>query len=281
MKTLVYADIFDYPLKAWEAHKWLIGRQASLKQVEKALHKLIQKSVVKNQGDYFFISSKRGVVNKRILKEKVSRNHWQKTFWVGQMLRVVPWVKLVGVSGSLAISSSKNIDDIDLFIITAPNRLWLSRLMTTACCQILGLRRKRGELKGVGGKLCLNLFVDESQLKQERHNLYMAREVLQMKALWQRGGVYQKYLEENSWAFRFLPNWSTSQIQNLKSKSQKRGLKLKIFDELEDLAKWLQLKIMGKPSGAERIKEGALYFHPQDAGPQILESYRAKLKSFL
>ena len=49
------------------------------------------------------------------------------------------------------------------------------------------------------------------------------------------------------------------------------------MDYIEKLAKWIQLKIMRKPEGMERIADGALYFHPQDIRPKILKLYRQKI----
>src|SRR5262245_34090416 len=43
LKTLIYADIFDYPLKAWEIHKWLISKKkCELSEVEESLRRLVK-----------------------------------------------------------------------------------------------------------------------------------------------------------------------------------------------------------------------------------------------
>ncbi len=56
------------------------------------------------------------------------------------------------------------------------------------------------------------------------------------------------------------------------------GLDKHMTDFLEKMAKWLQLKIMKKPQGMERIEDGALYFHPNDIRGKVLESYRKKVR---
>lgn len=50
-----------------------------------------------------------------------------------------------------------------------------------------------------------------------------------------------------------------------------------MYNLLEALAKWFQLRIMQKPKGMERIEDGALYFHPEDCRPKVLSEYRQKL----
>ena len=100
------------------------------------------------------------------------------------------------------------------------------------------------------GKVCLNTILDEEFLEQENKDLYTAHEVLQMLVCWQRKGIYSKYLFDNEWVFKFLPNW-TSKTKYTKPKIKKGS---KFFDLLEIVAKNLQLKIMQKPQGLERVE---------------------------
>ncbi|MBI3109639.1 hypothetical protein HYZ06_01220 [Candidatus Daviesbacteria bacterium] len=260
LKTLIYADIFDYPMTLREVHKWLIGKKANLRQVEKALRKKDLR------------------VAKRRYRERQSAIYLKKAKFISLFLKIIPWIKLVGVSGSLAMNNAGKKDDIDLFLITAKNRLWISRLLVLGLLILTGQRRKRGDLPTrVAGKICINTLLEEDRLEQKNKDIYLAHEVLQMRVLWQREGVYQKYLEDNSWAFKFLPNWiSSSDLRRNIHKSLIINHK-SFFDFIESIAKWFQLKIMQQPKGMERIEDGALYFHPQDVRGKILALYKQKL----
>lgn len=276
LKTLIYADIFDYPLTIFEIHKWLIGRKATLRQVEKALNKLCQVSSVKCQRGYYCLPRRNGIVNKRKRKEKQSESYLKKAQILTFLLKFIPWIKLVGISGGLAMGNASKKDDIDLFIITAKNRLWISRFFVLGILSLLGQRRKVGEMgKKIAGKLCINTLLEEDRLEQNNKDIYLAHEVLQMKVLWQRDGIYGKYLEDNTWAFKFLPNWVGPALV---SSPPAFFNWIPVFAEmtLEKLAKWLQLKIMVKSQGMERIGDGALYFHPNDIRFRILKLYRKK-----
>lgn len=276
LKTLAYYDIFNFPLKAWEIHKWLIGSSASLKQVEKKLKKLKEKLMINNQGDYWFLSDKRSLIKDRKARELVSARHLTTAKIVAQIFKIIPWIKLVGVSGSLAMMGSRDKDDIDLFIITGKNRIWITRLLLIFLTSMVGLRRKRREkILSAAGKICINLILEEDNLTQHNKNIYVAHEILQMHVLWQRDDIYSKFLHDNEWTFRYLPNWKSG------IKTQKYNSKVKSFgivNWLEDLAKGLQLKIMNSPSGSERIESGALYFHPEDKGKKILAEYGKRLE---
>lgn len=280
LKTLSYADIFDYPLKAWEIHKWLIGKKMTLKQVEKTLKRKGLESRIKNQGDFYFLKERKGLVKKRLQREKDSAKLMRQAVWVANILKVIPTIKLIGVSGNLAMENATTKDDIDFFIVTRKGKLWVSRLATLILLNFLGKRRSRDD-KNVSGKICVNLLLEEDQLIQKFKDLYTAHEILQMKLLWQRDEVYSKFLEDNEWVFKFLPNWTSSvkklKVQDSKSKVKKeeesyyRG---NVIDGMEYFVRVLQLRYMGLPTGKERVSETALYFHPNDYREKILKSYR-------
>lgn len=208
LKTLIYADIFDYPLKVYEIHKWLIGKQASLRQVEKAVEKLRVKGKVVRGEDYYFLPGRHQLLAKRQRRQQQSVKYFRKAKLLTVILKLIPWIKLIGISGGLAMENAQKGDDIDLFIITAKNRLWISRLLALGLLSLTGQRRKVGQNgKKVAGKLCLNILLEEDRLAQINKDIYLAHEVLQMRVLWQREKVYSKYLSENTWVFKFLPNW--------------------------------------------------------------------------
>ncbi len=309
LKTLIYADIFDYPLKMNDIHKWLIGRKANLRQVESAIGRLVENSKLKIQGGYYFLPGKNGLIIKRKRREGQSAKYFRKAKILCQILKIIPWIKLVGISGGLALCNASKKDDIDLFIITAKNRLWISRLLALVLLSLIGQRRKVGEKgKKIAGKLCLNILLEEDRLEQQNKDIFVAHEVLQMKVLWQRDGIYAKYLERNSWAFKFLPNWvgvgearlgsgdfgrqpRSLAHQRKRPVANRLGYALRLSADrlrlaafggslpllLEILAKKLQLKIMQKPKGLERIEDGALYFHPEDCRSKILSEYQRNL----
>ena len=278
LKTLIYADIFDYPQKAYEIHKWLIGRQVTLRQVEKGIQRLIEKQKVESQKEYIFLRGRKELVRKRKIRQNQSNKFLLKAKLATYVLKAIPWIKLAGVSGGLAMKNASKDDDIDLFIVTSKNRLWLSRILTIALLDLLGVRRKAGiKPNKVAGKLCLNILLEEDRLAQSKSDIYLAHEVLQMQVLWQRGGIYQKYLEENEWAFNLLPNWMGNQHQVSRTHNTNYLIN-NTLDRLEELAKKFQLWYMKKPEGMERVEDGALYFHPNDTRSQVLADFRQRFK---
>lgn len=277
LKTIIYADLFDYPLKAWEIHKWLIGKQASLQQVERALTKLTKSKKIGTYKDFYFLPQKRSSIKKRIEKMPYSTNYFSRAKFFANFLKIIPWISLVGISGNLAMDNAGEEDDIDLVIITQKKRLWITRVAVFLIFSIFDLRRSRGEDKeSVAGKFCTNIFLEETSLGQESHDLFTAHEVLQMRVLWQRGKTYQSFLEDNAWALEYLPNWKAKKTF---SNTDKRQKPLELVDSINNILKNIQLRYMGIPTGDERINEGAVYFLPNDLRGKILQTFNKKLKN--
>ncbi|PJC82439.1 hypothetical protein CO006_03665, partial [Candidatus Roizmanbacteria bacterium CG_4_8_14_3_um_filter_35_14] len=56
-----------------------------------------------------------------------------------KLLTLFPQIKLIGLSGSIAMMNASHDDDIDLFIITAKNRLWTGRFLAVTIAFLMGL----------------------------------------------------------------------------------------------------------------------------------------------
>ncbi len=96
LKTLNYKDFSRFPMKAYEIHKWLIGKKATLFQVEKALEKLLEKRKIQNLNDYYFLPKRKHLTQKI---DKQSPSSLITVRILTLVLRVIPRVKLIGISG--------------------------------------------------------------------------------------------------------------------------------------------------------------------------------------
>lgn len=184
-----------------------------------------------------------------------------------------PQIRLIGLSGSVAMLNAKKTDDIDLFIITARNRIWTARFIVNVVAWTLGLKRKSGEVRAQN-KVCLNLFFDESStfIQKKHHTNYMAHEVLQMVPILDVNRSYRRFLLTNDWIRAFCPNVDpksyfpynfSPERYTSRNRQNKQGI---IGRAIEILLKQMQIWYMRKPIGDERIEKGQLWFHPRDYG---------------
>ncbi len=185
-----------------------------------------------------------------------------------RICQFIPTVSMIGLTGSCSISNATADDDIDLMIITSSHRLFLTRLIVVAVAQIMGVRHRRGA-KHDPDKVCLNLWLDESDLivPQPKISLYSAREMAQLRVLFDRSHYYHRFLSANLWVTAYLPNFSFTQSENsnIFQKSNKNTLSLWIIgDVLEKVAKLFQLRQINRHRTREYITDTQLWFHPID-----------------
>jgi len=215
--------------------------------VEKGLKRLIGKKKIIERYGYYSLIGRSKNIQKRIDKLQTSQAHMHSAKWIVRLFKLVPWIQLVGISGNLAMDNADEYDDIDLFVITQKKRLWISRLSILFILSLLEKRRRRSDSrKSAAGKFCLNLLLEEDQLEQTRKDLYIAHEVLQMRPIWERSNIYSIFLNQNSWAFDYLPNWLTG-FQGYSGTKKKNSSGFKLTDLIETVVSFLQPPIYARP----------------------------------
>lgn len=262
-KVFDYFAIFDYFPSFEDVYTFFP------KKISKDQLKTVYKEYKYTVGEY----SKDKIKNQK-LKIKISQkklNNLRFRVYI-RLISLFPQIKLVGLSGSISMMNAKDDDDIDLFIITAENRLFTGRLIALFLVQLLGLRRRRGLVKQFKDKICLNLFFDESNLKvpKFKQTLFVGHEVLQMKPIINKNCTYEKFLSANKWVLLFFPN--ASQILNLKKYKSNFFINRKsknLGDRLENRLKNLQLKLINQHKTTEIITSDQLWFHPDDFAKKI------------
>lgn len=205
LRTLAYADIFDYPLKENEIYRFLISKsQIPSSKLQKEL--LALSSKVSQKEGFYFLRGREKIVSLRKKREQWSREKLKIAKRVAGWLKLIPSIKMVAVTGALAMENSDEEDDIDLFIVTSANRLWLSRGLVVTFLRLTGQYWRPGKIKN---KICPNMLLDENHLRipKKEQDLFSAHEVCQLKPLWDRDKTYQKFIQANQWVKRFLPNW--------------------------------------------------------------------------
>jgi hypothetical protein len=214
LACLSYFDLFSYPLREEEVFLWLPAK-AGRQEVKKALEELRKAGKVSVKDGFYFFPPKNSV-ELRKKRERYAEGKIKKAQKAARLLGFLPGVLLVGLTGNLAMKAAKKEDDIDFLIITRSGWLWRSRFLAVIFLELLGWRRRPNQ-KEVRDKICLNLFLEEGHLalKKERHDLYTAHEILQMKPLVDKANAYQRFLQANFWAASFLPQaWGEKKVKS-------------------------------------------------------------------
>lgn len=200
LQTVAYADVFDYPLKTQEVHRYLTGSSASPEQTDEGLRELAgQAGPLRCVDGYYLLAGRESIVAIRLRREKIAARLWPRAVHYGGMIAALPFVRMVAVTGSLAMRNVEQDADLDYLVVTAPGRLWLCRAMALA----LG----RWAALATLGKtsLCPNYLISENALEFPDQSLYAAHELAQMVPL-SGMPVYRRIRALNPWVRDFLPN---------------------------------------------------------------------------
>ena len=262
LKSLLYHNIFDYPLTEGELVKWVAG--SGVEVVVK------EKYIAEQKSGLYFLKGKEGVVYKRLLKRRISIRKIQIAKKTANLLSVIPTIKLIAVTGSLAMENASDDSDVDLLIITASGTLWITRLFTLVFLKLIGIPVRRYKDKKQKDKICMNMWFEESALSWPvgDRNSFTAHEIAQIKPLIDRDSTYEKFIAENMWLKDFWPNAVkiTKEPRNKRTKEQKRFFSLVV----EKLAFRIQHAYMKKKITREVVTPTRAIFHPNDLGEVVL-----------
>lgn len=283
LKTLLYSDIFDYPLSKEEIWKYLISKKKE--NYHDFINHLSNKETsFGNKNNYFFLNGRDGLVIIRTKKEKESLKKIKFAQKIISSLTIIPTVRFIGISGALAMKNSDEGDDIDLFIISSKNSVWITRLLMVLVLKILGVYRERNG-KNISNKICLNMLIDEASLlfPKKRRDLYTAHEIAQIMPMFQKDNIYEKFIYSNNWISKFLPNAFDKKEKFL---SANLNITDKIFNwifeifPIEVLLKNIQIRYMKNHLTKETILDNFIAFHPFDYKTYVLKTYAKKLAKF-
>lgn len=195
LQTLVYADLFDYPLTPDEVVRYL-GVSAEPVTILEELNAGAARGALVRRNGYVALPGRDDLFALRARREQIAARQWPAARRYAHWLALTPFVRMVAVSGTLAVNNVEAADDIDLFIVTQPGRLWLCRALVILLVRLAAL---------AGDELCPNYFLSEQKLGLEEHTLFAAREVTQMVPLY-GSGVYWRIRQLNGWVDDFLPH---------------------------------------------------------------------------
>lgn len=284
--TLLYSDIFDFPLTKDELWKFLVSKsRISKKTFEEALLSL--KLTITQKDGYYSLAGKGKNITRRkqYLSQVAQKKHIAKK--AAYYLSYVPTIKFIGISGGLAIGDAERGDDIDLFLITKKHTLFVTRLFVLAILELMNLRRRRNE-KNPNNKVCTNLIIEETRLRwpEKQRDIYTAHEIAQVLPLFEREEMYQKFLDSNSWIESFLPNCLSEKGEVIGKKWKRQYYSLSLISLLlasspiERFVRNLQKRYMKRHQTTETVKENVLALHPNDYRSKIVSILNLKLKQF-
>lgn len=196
--TVAYRDMFRFPVTAAEIHRYLHGVSCSLEEVRDALASSASLAAhLETDGEFFCLKGRAESFAIRRRRRELSCAQWPTARRFASFLAMLPNVRMVAMTGSLAAGNFPEDGDIDFLLVTDSGSLWRTR----ALCRLLALLDEKLRR----GLFCPNTFLSTAALSLNRRTLYDAQELCQMIPL-HGTESYRTVREANGWTADWLPN---------------------------------------------------------------------------
>jgi len=201
LRTLIYADMFDYPLRQEEAYFGLLECAATQNEVNAALAHLQRKHLINHSGEWWHLAGREEIAVERQRRGEYTRKLWRDNARLIKLICRFPFVKGVALSGAGSFENCQPADDVDLFIIVDQNRLWFTYASLVFLLKILGKRKLT----------CMNYLIGHLALAipaGRDRDFFVAHQIAFLKPLRGRQ-IFQEFFSVNSWINEYLPQRSS------------------------------------------------------------------------
>ena len=284
LKPISYFDIFSHPLKGEEI-KSLLVRNIENDDLDSLLNELVDSRKCFTTDGYYSIREDVDLLVKdRKVKEEEAQKYFRKIPFYVRLIKSFPFVRGLAVSGSLSKNVMYDDGDIDYFVITSSERLWICRTLLILFKKVFLLNSKK--------YFCVNYFVDENNLEILDKNIFTAIELTYLIPIYNQS-LIDKLKEANRWRESYFPNFNHPiklDVKEGNSRLKKAiefilngsfGNKVDIFFMKLTFERWNK---KFKHFDAEKFEltmrsnRGISKHHPQDFQSNVLKKYNARLE---
>ena len=247
VKTIAFFDVFDYPptdLELWKYCPLACGLSD--------IREVMPLSNMEKKRGFYYLAGRKHIIQTRADRYIATKEKVKRARAICRLFRFIPFVKMIALANIAGANNLKPEGDIDLFIITAPKRIWLTRFICAGLMQILRLRPKPGKEKN---KICLSFYLSRDNLNLKPYmlddnDIYFKYWLAGLIPLFDQNNTYEELLTVNLWLKREFPNWqrfspSQTVILPIKSSFYQETFDI-LLAGLESLVKFIQLMILPK-----------------------------------
>jgi len=286
LRALLYFDIFRYPLTQQEILLYLQIPVSHLHDIERSLHALCDKLQVYQFDDLYCLHNDISIIERRRRGNLMAGKIQEKASQRARLIHSFPFVRSVNISGSLSKNYFDKDSDLDFFIITAPKRLWLCRLLLTLYKKIWLLNSRK--------YFCINYFITTDHLEIPDRNIFTATEIITLKNH-TGSSVYYRFMEQNDWVQEYFPNYRETfskldDVHHMRFKSfMEYILRSRMGDILDKWARKITKTFLHKKYNHLNRKEFEQRFrttpssskhHPQGFQTKVLDAYSKTCAEF-
>ncbi len=298
LATIAYYDAMDYPLTSFEVWRYLsfedvsapaqYRTKQSIDTILATLEALVRDKRLLFIGGFYVFPGRVGLVKERRKRTILSIEKLQKMRRSIYLLRWVPFVRMILVTGRLAMKHAQRSSDWDILVVLKKGHIWTGRFLITIATQILGRRRTDAHH---ADHLCLNYFITTQSMDISLDDRFSAHEYMMARPIFNSINP-EKFLRANMWIKRFRPHFDTMVLPSiygvadsvLMHKIRHIGEFIATALRIEaPLRRWQRSKIMENPKtfmkGSMIIaNDNELVFLPRPHSPRVLAIYHERCR---
>jgi hypothetical protein len=200
LQSVVYASLFEYPLTLDQLQATLVGVRAEPDTIAGWWRdSALLQSAVEHRDGWYFPAGRGDLIATRARREVLSRELLDRDRRILSLVARMPFVRMVALSGSLAHLNAEGSADLDLFVITAPQRVWSVTVAAVVLSKLLGSRKR----------LCMNFVVSERAMQIAPHDLFSANQIIHLRPI-TGDAIFERFVASNPFVRRFYPNFELS-----------------------------------------------------------------------
>jgi predicted nucleotidyltransferase len=210
--TLAFYDaVGGVPLTKIELYKYLAAAPSLELSFDKAQDKSSLRfsdflEMLENQWSYLgaYIDRKRGfyflkknteAYAKRIGGGKTGIKKWRIAKRMAKVISFLPYVRMIAITGSLALHTTNKDSDIDVLIAAKGGHIWTTRVLVSALTHVLRKRRHKNKIRD---RICLNHYVSDSENVLRPRHLFSAHICATLVPVWKQKSYIPPFLNKNS-----------------------------------------------------------------------------------
>lgn len=196
LSTILYFDIFNHPVNQDEIHSFC-PVHIDKRILPDLLRDMCESGLVKVAADHYGVGDIAMMVSRRRQAEKRAEEVLAQAYENGRFIERFPFVNSVFLSGSISKNVMHEESDVDYFILSNHERVWISMLILKLYKKFA--LRKRSEF------FCLNYFVSDQAMEIEEQSMFTAVEIATLHAV-RETDLKESLIKQNSWVKEILPN---------------------------------------------------------------------------
>jgi hypothetical protein len=158
--------------------------------LEPAIARLVDRGIIYKLDEFYSLQNNPALVKRKKDGYEKAKQLMPLAMKIGKFLARFPFVRGIGISGGLSKMYAHENADIDFFIITRADRLWIARTL-------LHMYKKLTFITGTQHYHCMNYFLDEKALRLDDQNVYIAMEAITLMPVC--GEALHDFFAANNW----------------------------------------------------------------------------------